>query len=404
MTARPAITERQPFRYMAADARGRLHRGVIHAMHQQDARARLVAEQLTPIEIRVQSGARRRLHRVPDADLAFGLRVLADLLAGGLPLLRSLDHMEALVPASWHRILPRVTESVRAGETLSASLVTSGARIPAAVTGLIRAGERGSGLAASIGQAADHMESTAATRSAMIAALAYPAFLTAACVAASALLVLVVLPRFSVLLTDLGRPLPASTRLLLDVSVLMARLAPFLSAAAVVGLGAMWYWMRTSNGRLRWHEMLLRVPVVGGVRHAWASAHLCATAGALLGGGVTLLAALDSGGRASGDAAVEHRTARAADDIRQGRRPSDALEQHHAVTRACVMLIRTAEETGKLGECMTRAAHLERLRAGVVTQRFIRLLEPSLVLLFGGAVAFIAASLLQAVYSARPLP
>ena len=33
-----------------------------------------------------------------------------------------------------------------------------------------------------------------------------------------------------------------------------------------------------------------------------------------------------------------------------------------------------------------------------------RLIEPSLILIFGGAIAFVAAALLQAVYSIRPTP
>lgn len=392
------------FRYTAADMHGRLRRGVLRAAHHQDARARLIAERLTPIAISAERGRRSPRLRVSDADLAFGLRVLADLLDGGLSLIRALDTMDALVHASWKPVLPIVRQSIRSGASLSAALEDSGASVPPAVLGLIRAGEHGAGLAGVVRQAAVHLETTAETRGALVAALTYPAFLALACVATTALLVMVVLPRFAVLLADIGRPLPATTRVVLDTAMFVSRWGPLLFGVAAAGLVVGAIWVRTPLGRQRWHAALLRFPVLGGVRHAWASAHVCATAGALLDGGVTLLAALDSGAKASGDAAVQARAVSAAAEIRQGSRPSDALQRNDTVTRACVLLIRTAEETGRMAQCMIRAAELERRRARTLTQRCMRLVEPSLVLLFGGGVAFIAASLLQAVYSTRPVP
>lgn len=391
------------FRYTAADARGKLHRGVLGALDPQDVRARLVAGQLTPIEVRAERRVARRV-RLPVADLSFGMRILADLLDGGLPVMRSLETMDALVPASWKPVLPGVREAVRSGASLSVALEASGAGVPHAVLGLIRAGERGAGLSAAVRQAAVHLESEAASRGALVAALTYPAFLALACAAATALLVLVVLPRFAVLLTDLGRPLPTTTRVMLDWALFLERWAPLLIGSMAIGLLMLWGWTRRMHGRERWHSVLLRVPLLGTVRHAWASAHLCATAGALLHGGVNLLAALDSAAKACGDAAVQARAMHAAVDIGQGSRLSDALQRYDAVTRACVLLIRTAEETGRLAESLKRAAELERLRARTLTQRGMRLVEPSLVLFFGGVVAFIAASLLQAVYSTRPSP
>lgn len=392
------------FRYTAADMHGRVRRGVLTAAHHQDARARLMAERLTPIAVNAERGRTSCRVRLSDVDLAFGLRVLADLLDGGLSLIRALDMMDALVPASWKPVLPAVRQSIRLGASLSAALEDSGARVPPGVLGLIRAGERGSGLGAAVRQAAVHLESTAETRGALVAALTYPAFLALACVATTALLVIVVLPRFAALLADIGRPLPVTTRIVLETAMFVSRWAPALLAIAATGLFLLLTWIRWPLGRQRWHAALLRVPVLGGVRHAWASAHLCATAGALLDGGVTLLAALDSGAKASGDAAVQARAVSAAAEIRQGSRPSDALQRNDTVTRACVLLIRTAEETGRMAQCMIRAAELERRRARTLTQRCMRLVEPSLVLLFGGGVAFIAASLLQAVYSTRPVP
>jgi general secretion pathway protein F len=50
-----------------------------------------------------------------------------------------------------------------------------------------------------------------------------------------------------------------------------------------------------------------------------------------------------------------------------------------------------------------RAGDLAAVQAERSLAALVRLLEPLLVLLFGGLVAFVAAALLQAVYSLRPV-
>jgi type II secretory pathway component PulF len=51
---------------------------------------------------------------------------------------------------------------------------------------------------------------------------------------------------------------------------------------------------------------------------------------------------------------------------------------------------------------LAHGAKLEREHAVDQTKAIIRFLEPSLIVVFGGIVAFVAAALLQALYSIRP--
>ena len=51
---------------------------------------------------------------------------------------------------------------------------------------------------------------------------------------------------------------------------------------------------------------------------------------------------------------------------------------------------------------LAHAARIEREQAVNRTKAIVRLLEPSLILAFGGLVGFVAAALLQALYSMKP--
>ena len=67
-------------------------------------------------------------------------------------------------------------------------------------------------------------------------------------------------------------------------------------------------------------------------------------------------------------------------------------------------LIRAGEETGRLAPMLAQAAKLEAGRAEQGVRAAVRVVEPALIIVFGGMVALVAAALLQSVYSVRPVP
>ena len=60
------------------------------------------------------------------------------------------------------------------------------------------------------------------------------------------------------------------------------------------------------------------------------------------------------------------------------------------------------ESSGRLGEMTWRSGDLAAQEAEGGLKTLVTLVEPALIIAFGGLVAFVAAALLQAVYSLRP--
>jgi type II secretory pathway component PulF len=246
------------------------------------------------------------------------------------------------------------------------------------------------------------MEEAAAIRGAIRGALAYPLVLAVAGTASVAVLVGVVIPRFAAILSDLGQTLPPSTRFVLYAStVVRAAWLPSLFGALIV-LSVWRAWVQTLRGAQRWHSVMLAVPFVGNVRRSAATARACAALAALLESGVPLAAALTHGAKASGDAAISSRMLEVRNAVIAGSRLSTALVAQSAVTDVAVRLVRAGEETGSLASMFSHAARLESERASDRVRAGVRLLEPSLILVFGAVVALVAAALLQAIYSVRP--
>ncbi|HEY0777703.1 MAG TPA: type II secretion system F family protein, partial [Gemmatirosa sp.] len=260
----------------------------------------------------------------------------------------------------------------------------------------------GGSLAEAVRQAAELTERAARTRAAVRAALAYPLLLAAAGSASVALLVTVVLPRFAVILSDLGQTLPWSTRLVLAAATVASGAAPGV-ALMTVGLAVLWrLWVATPEGRRRWHGLLLRTPLVGTARWAAASARSAAALAALLDRGLSAAPALAHAARAAGDMEIEARLVDARTGVVAGESVAAALGRTAAVTPTTVRLARAGEAAGRLAPMLAHASRLEAERAESVVTHTVRLLEPALILGFGAGVALVAAALLQAVYSVRP--
>lgn len=399
----PGAEERFSFRAMRSD--GRVEIGELLAASKAIVRDRLVAEGLFPIRIDARVTLTGAKSVLPIADLALGFRLLASLLGSGLPMERSLAVFTHIAPRRWSgERLGRIRESVREGQTLGAAIRAAGLTLPAHVSGMLDAGEASGMLVDALKESAELMERTAEHRAALRGALAYPMILAIAGSAAVALLTGIVLPRFAELLRDVGQRLPPAAAILLAIADIVRRSwlggAVVLGAATIVGVR----FAVSPRHRRRIDAWLLATPGIGTIRHAAAGARLSAAVAAMLEAGVPIASALSHGAFAAGDAAVGTRVRDAREEVIRGERLSTALEHTNAVRTGVIQLIRAGEATGEMSDMLRTAARIEEAWSLSRIRMLTRLVEPMLILLFGGLIAFVAASLLQAVYAIRPMP
>jgi general secretion pathway protein F len=390
------------FAFRAANARGVIDAGTLDAESSRQAREMLASRGLYVLSLESRGHRITRRDPLSVADLALGLRILADLLESGLAVSRALHAFDELAPRGWRPALPHIRQAVREGQSLAAALSSAPVVIPGLVIGIAQAGEAGSGIGPAIRRAAELMESSAEMRASIRSALAYPLVVAGAGVMAIGVLITVVLPRFAKILADLGQTLPASTRAVLRGAAAMhAGLVPTIVSLAV-GVAVWRAWTETENGRRSWHRILLSVPLFGAVRSGTAAARMAHSLSALLESGVSMGAALTFAARATSDSELEARLTLARDSVAACETLSRALELNHATTTTVVRLIRAGEESGRLPAMLDHAARIEQQRADRVVRTGVRLLEPILLLTFASVVALIAAALLQAIYSVRP--
>jgi general secretion pathway protein F len=391
------------YRYRAARMDGSMLTGRIEAGSPDQAGALLVERGLHPIAVELSGEPGPGRSVAGRRELAVVFRGIAALTAAGVPLEASIAATERLARGPLRDCLSRSRERLRGGDSLAQALGAGDGAIPPVVLGMLRAGDRAGRLGVALEQVATQLELEADLTSRLRHALAYPAVLAVAASASVLIIGTVVVPKFAVLIADLGQEVPPSTRALLAVTGLVADHWMALGLGALMLVSTAAAWVRQPAGRLRWHRILLATPAVGAVRHGLATARVCRALGGSLEAGAPLLSALDAGAEASGDPAVGLRLAAARERIARGESVARAFELERAVTQGAVQLVAVGESSGQLAAMLARAGDLASQETERALATLVGLIEPLLVVALGGFVAFVAAALLQAIYSLRPV-
>ncbi len=390
------------YRYEAARADGAVVSGVIDAPSATQASAELTDRGLFPLVVAAAVGDEVRRAAASRRDLAIAFQSIAALVSVGVPLERAVGASEQVARGVLRETLAEARVRLREGQSFAQALAAGRGVVPGVVLGIIRAGERGSQLPWALAQVATHLEQEADLVARVRQALAYPLLLAVAGSASIVVIATVVVPRFAELLGELGQDLPMATRILLAGSQLLSRFWLPVALLAVAGAWGVYEWLRRPAGRKRLEEALLATPIVGPVRHALATARVARALGGMLRAGMPLLLALDAARDAAGDLAVGERLTRARERVASGATLTASLEREGALIGSALQVIAVGESSGRLGEMTLRAGDLAAQAAERGLRSLVTLLEPALIVAFGGLVAFVAMALLQAVYSLRP--
>ncbi|HIE53075.1 MAG TPA: type II secretion system F family protein [Armatimonadetes bacterium] len=394
------------FQYVAIDRTGREITGELMADDEQAARGQVKQLGYYLTDLRSLDGGPaaaprplpRLFGRIRSQDLALFSRQLANLVNGGLPLLRSLDALldstdnERLAEA-----IQQVRDEVEGGSSLHEALEKPGV-FPALFVSMVRAGEASGELGTVLAWLADFQEKEQEKRAQVKAAMMYPTLLVVIGSLAIFLLLTFLVPRFSLIFAELEQALPLPTVILMSLAHGLAR----WWWALLLGLWALRSLLRaygaTPVGRLRLDALKLRMPVWGNLIRKMAVARFARTLATLLRGGVSILEALE----VVRDVLGNERLARSLDEIRQRVREGESLA---AQTQASgqfppllIHMIALGEETGDLPGVLSTVANAYDVEVDNALKGLISLLEPTIILIMGAIVAFVVMAMLLPIF------
>jgi type II secretory pathway component PulF len=327
-------------------------------------------------------------------ELPHFLRQFSVLVGTGTPVVEALGALERqTAEGAWRDVLSDVRKRVEEGSQLSEAMQAHPRVFDGVVRSLIAAGEAGGRLGDMLEELAVLVRQQQKIRSNLLGALVYPSLLVAISVGVMGVMLGFVLPRFEVIFQTLDTPLPATTRLLMDLSVVVREQWMWMVGIAAGAIGGGAVWLRTEGGRRALDTAMVHLPTVGGIVRGLATARICRVLGVLLEGRVAMLDALKLARDSAGNSLYREVVERAERHVTRGEPVSSALRESGLVSDTVCEAVRSGERTGRLGAVLTAVADYLDEDNEVVVRTLTSILEPVILLTLGLIVAFMAVSM-----------
>ena len=217
------------YAFKALDLSGGATKGEMEANDQQAVASQLRGRGLIVVDIEEQAAASAgdilaRFKKVKADDLVIATRQLSTMVQSGMSLLRSLYVIEEQTESDMLReILAEVRKDVEGGTALSQALKKHPDTFNDLYIAMVEAGETGGILDQTLVRVAQQLESDAALRRQVKAAMIYPILIGSFSLIVLVALVAFLVPVFEKIFADFGGELPAITKFTVVLSHLVTQ-------------------------------------------------------------------------------------------------------------------------------------------------------------------------------------
>lgn len=363
------------YRYRARDSKGKLQSGTIEAADSRAASAALIKSGLTPVAINplqfgssTGGGSSSISNMLANArgflEPAVGLeqliifcRQMYSLSSAGIPILRAIEGLaDSTQSKRMQAALKDVLEQLERGRTLSVGLSQHPKVFPRLVVAIVHVGENTGQLEESFEQLSVYLEKEQDTRKRIKAATRYPNFVFIALVIAMFVLNIFVIPTFADMFSRFNVELPWATRVLLGTSDFFVNYWPLIILGMLGSFIGIKYYKNSSNGRLVWDHLKLRVPIIGSILERSLLARFSRSFSVMLSAGVPLTQALSLVAEAVDNAWVEQKILDMRKAIERGDNLSRAARQSGLFTPLVMQMISVGEDTGRIDSLLREVA------------------------------------------------
>lgn len=334
---------------------------------------------------------------VGTGDLIIFFRQVSIMIRAGFTLVAAIEvAVDMQRKYGMQRALKRISKDVRRGGTFSACMMREKKIFTPMMANLIASGEKSGNLDYIMEKIADNLEQTKELKRNLIMAMFYPCIILMMAFVLVFVMILFVIPKFSVFLSSRGTQLPASTQMMMDISDWVINNGVFYGGAAGIGLFLTLASYTTPKGKYIIDGVMLRIPIIGKVIVFAGIANATWTMAMLLESGVTALDSLRITKGVIANAVMSKKFSLAADSLLDGVSMSRALTQKF-IPDMVRHMVSVGENSGQLDYVMNALGEYYKKELTSKMNFLATAVEPTLILGVGGIAAFVYTSLFEAV-------
>ena len=336
---------------------------------------------------------------LPLSALVLFTRQMSMLLTSGSALVPALTAVGKQMENPRHqRMIEVLKEDLEGGETLTDALRRFPRVFEPTYTAVIAAGESSASLPKMFDQLATVIGKRRAMRNGIVGALVYPALLLTLSHGILAVMMFFVVPRFAEMFKTLGVDVPSTTQIMLTAASGLRESWMFIAAGIITVVGGCWYMVRSQSGQQFLANVQIMPPVVGQLMSRLIQGRTFRVLGMLLEARVGLLESLDLARKVTRNNRYAELYDALEDSVTRGETISGPLETSSLVSPSVIQVVRTGEESGRLGESIAYVADVLDEENTELLNAVTKLIEPLILIIMGVIVGAVAISLFMPLF------
>jgi MSHA biogenesis protein MshG len=355
------------FQYKGRNQRGEAVRGHLEAVSPDAVALQLMNSGVIPVDIGVAqaredvfAALKARLAastRITLTDLSLFSRQMYTLLKAGVPIMQALRGLrDSTQNPALAKVIIGIGESLDTGLDLTSALRRHPQVFSPLYVNMVQVGETTGSLQEVFLQLAIYLEREKDTRDRIKSATRYPVFVVIAIVIAMFIINMFVIPTFARVFAGFKIELPLATKMLIASSNFTVAYWPAILVTIIVAVFALRYYVRTPEGRYRWHKMKLGIPVVGKVIYKATLGRFARALAVMMKAGVPLVQGMTVISRAVDNDYIGDRIVQMRDGIERGETIARTAAATGMFPPLVIQMISVGEDTGAVDELMFNVA------------------------------------------------
>ncbi len=339
-----------------------------------------------------------RSKKVKVKDLAVFTRQLSTMVSAGVPLNRSLNTLQEQTKSKFfQKAIGSISKDVEGGAPLADAFGKFPTIFSDVYVNMVRAGEAGGILDDILKRLALQIERDSSMRKRVKSAMAYPVVILTVTVIGFFGIMIFIIPKLGKIIKDIGGEnarLPIYTELMLSLSNFMQDNAVIIVVISVVITVVVRRYIKTPKGKYKFHELLLKIPVINTIITKVAIARFARTFSSLMSSGVGVLDALEVTGGSIGNKVIEQELKDAAKEVKNGKQLSEPLSKSKHFPTIVSQMLAVGEESGQIDTILIKVADFYEEEVETAIDGMSSIIEPVMIIVLGAVVGVIAASVM----------
>ena len=327
-------------------------------------------------------------------------RQLASMIGAGMPILSTIQTLEEQCSnPEFKKVLTHLKDTIEGGDPLSRGLAAFPVLFDDMYVNMVVAGEQSGEFAGILKRLGSIMQATARLRGKVKSAMTYPTVIVSIALLLAAGLIQFVVPIFAEMFSGFGKPLPALTQTLVDISDFVKGNWYYVLGAVIVAVLSFRKWKSTERGHYQFDEFKLKMPVFGQLNLKSGIGRFCRLLAQMTNAGVPILKSLEVVARSIGNRVLEKSILDARKEVEQGNQLNVALDGKPYMPIIMVRMIAAGEKAGKVEDMLDSVADSYDEEVEALLSTLTALMEPFLMVFLGAIIGTIVMAMFMPIFN-----